>query len=76
MPSGPKGHELSLCGKSDSQHTLSMLNSSSSFTPMRSLMKQHMMLRLKISVGDMPPGNSCIVQPEWRSWMCSPRCNT
>jgi hypothetical protein len=37
-------------------------------------MKQHRMLRLKMSRGlDMPSGNVCCVHPEWRSCTCSAR---
>ena len=49
--SGARGHVPSEWGKSDSQQTLSTLSSSSSFTPMGSLMKQQRMWRLKTSVG-------------------------
>src|SRR4029079_6889392 len=31
------------------------------------------MWRLKTSDGPPPLGNSCLVQPEWRSWTCSAR---
>src|SRR5262245_39055038 len=71
--SGPSGQGLSECGKSLSQQTLSTLNSSRSFTPTASLMKQHKMCSSKTRRGPPPSANACFVQPECRFCTCSAR---
>src|SRR6478609_12090653 len=72
--SGPCGQLLSECGKSDSQQTVLLSNSSSSFTPTRSPMKQDRKCLLKTSVGpSYPLGNVALVHPPCRLCVCSAR---
>src|SRR4051794_35382615 len=72
--SGACGQLLSECGKSDSQHTVVLSNSSSSLTPTRSPMKQDRKCLRKTSVGpSYPLGKVAFVQPPCRLWVCSAR---